>query len=48
MIRMSWARSTESGEKVLVVLMDLHRSLEGHLIGDRFDRPFTYVVHCSE
>ena len=45
---MSWARSIESGEKVLVVLMDPHRSTEGHLIGERFDRCFAYVVHCSE
>ena len=48
MIRMSWARSIESGEKVLVVLMDPHRSTEGHLIGERFDRRFAYVVHRSE
>ena len=48
MIRMSWAGSVESGEKVLMVLMDIHRSLEVHLIGERFGRCFTYVVYCSE
>lgn len=47
-IRMAWAGSVESGQKVLAVLMDLCGPLKGHLIGERLDRHFTCMANGSE